>query len=119
TLLVISAMGKTTNGMEVIINNYNNNKAALQPSIEDVKKYHTDIMLDLFKDGQHPVFGKVDILFNEIQGFFERNKSPKYNFIYDQIVGYGELISTTIISEYFNEIEIGRASCRERVEISV
>lgn len=104
TLLVISAMGKTTNGMEVIINNYNNNKAALQPSIEDVKKYHIDIMLDLFTDNQHPVFGKVDILFNEIQGFFERNKSPKYNFIYDQIVGYGELISTTIISEYFNEI---------------
>lgn len=104
TLLVISAMGKTTNGMEVIINNYNNNKVALQPSIEDVKKYHIDIMLDLFTDNQHPVFDKVDILFNEIQGFFERNKSPKYNFIYDQIVGYGELISTTIISEYFNEI---------------
>lgn len=104
TLLVISAMGKTTNGMELIINNYNNNKAALLPSIEDVKKYHTDIMLDLFTDNQHPIFAKVDILFNEIQGFFERNKSPKYNFIYDQIVGYGELISTTIISEYFNEI---------------
>ncbi len=104
TLLVISAMGKTTNGMELIINNYINNKSALQPSIEDVKKYHTDIMLDLFDDAQHAVFGKVDILFNDIQGFFERNKSPKYNFIYDQIVGYGELISTTIISEYFNEI---------------
>lgn len=104
TLLVISAMGKTTNGMELIINNYNNNKAALLPSIEDVKKYHTDIMLDLFIDNQHPVFAKVDIIFNEILGFFERNKSPKYNFIYDQIVGYGELISTTIISGYFNEI---------------
>ena len=104
TLLVISAMGKTTNGMEVIINNYINNKAGLQPSIQDVKKYHSDIMLDLFTHNQHPVFGKVDNLFNEIQGFFERNKSPKYNFIYDQIVGYGELISTTIISEYFNEI---------------
>src|SRR5690606_12816773 len=104
TLLVISAMGNTTNGMEVIINNYNNNKDALQTSIANVQKYHIDIMLDLFTDNQHPVFGKVDILFNEIQGFFERNKSPKYNFIYDQIVGYGELISTTIISEYFNEI---------------
>ena len=104
TLLVVSAMGKTTNGMELIIKNYFSNNTELQASIQEMVKYHNDILLDLFENNQHPIFGKVKNLFDEINGFFERNKSPKYNFVYDQIVGYGELISTTIISAYLNEI---------------
>ena len=104
TLLVVSAMGKTTNGMELIIKNYFSNNTELQASIQEMVKYHNDILLDLFENNQHPIFGKVKNLFDEINGFFERNKSPKYNFVYDQIVGYGELIPTTIISAYLNEI---------------
>ena len=104
TLLVVSAMGKTTNGMELIIKNYFNNKADLQSSIYEMVKYHNSILLELFENDQHPVFKKVKDLFDEVQGFFERNKSPKYNFVYDQVVGYGEFISTTIISAYLNEI---------------
>ena len=104
TLLVVSAMGKTTNGMELIIKNYFNNKADLQSSIYEMVKYHNSILLELFENDQHPVFKKVKDLFDEDQGFFERNKSPKYNFVYDQVVGYGEFISTTIISAYLNEI---------------
>lgn len=104
TLLVISAMGKTTNGMEVIINNYFNNNIELNSSIQDMVNYHDAILLDLFENNHHPVFKKIKDLFEEVEGFFERNKSPKYNFVYDQIVGYGELVSTTIISAYLNEI---------------
>jgi len=48
----------------------------------------------------------VSSLFEELKSFFDRNKSPDYNFIYDQVIGYGELISTTIISEYLNETGI-------------
>lgn len=104
TLLVISAMGKTTNGMEVIINNYFNNNIELNSSIQNMVNYHDAILLDLFENNHHPVFKKIKDLFEEVEGFFERNKSPKYNFVYDQIVGYGELVSTTIISAYLNEI---------------
>lgn len=106
TLIVISAMGKTTNAIEVIIDNYFNNKPELQSSIQDVKKYHNSILLDLFDNEQHLVFKRVSMLFDELSSFFDRNKSPDYNFVYDQTIGFGELASSIIVSEYFNHIGI-------------
>src|SRR5690606_18313150 len=106
TLIVISAMGKTTNAIEVIIDNYFNNKPELQSSIQDVKKYHNAILLDLFDNEQHLVFKRVSMLFDELSSFFDRNKSPDYNFVYDQTIGFGELASSIIVSEYFNHIGI-------------
>jgi aspartate kinase len=106
TLIVVSAMGKTTNAMETVISNYFDTKHQLQSSLQDVKKYHNNILLDLFDNEQHQVFETVDKLFQEIVQFFDHNKSPNYNFVYDQVIGFGELISTTIISHYLNQIGI-------------
>ncbi|WP_086477728.1 MULTISPECIES: aspartate kinase [Arenibacter] len=106
TLVVVSAMGKTTNAMEVIVNAYFKDKAAIQSSIQEVYNYHTSILKDLFPNDQHPVYGSVKTLFDEVQGFLAWNKSPKHSFVYDQVVGYGELLSSTILSAYFNEIGI-------------
>lgn len=103
TLIVVSAMGKTTNALEVVIHNYFNKQNELQSSIQEVRKYHNEILLDLFKNEQHAVFKKVNEWFEELAGFFKRNKSPDYNFVYDQVIGFGELISTTIVSAYLNE----------------
>ncbi|WP_053970595.1 aspartate kinase [Mangrovimonas sp. ST2L15] len=104
TLVVVSAMGKTTNALEEVVKNYFHSKKTLQSSIQEVKKYHNGILLDLFENEQHIVYKKVAQLFQELTDFFGRNKSPDYNFVYDQAVSFGELISTTIISEYLNEI---------------
>jgi aspartate kinase len=104
TLIVVSAMGKTTNALEVVINNYFNNKSELQSSLQEVKKYHNAILLDLFENEQHVVFKNVSNSFDELNRFLNSNKSPDYNFVYDQIIGYGELVSTLIISNYLNEI---------------
>ena len=104
TLVVISAMGKTTNAIEVVIDNYFNNNKELQSSIQDVKKYHNGILLDLFENENHAVFNIISNLFQDLSIFFDRNKSPDYNYVYDQVIGYGELISTTIVSTYLNEI---------------
>ncbi len=104
TLVVVSAMGKTTNAMEVIVKNYFDNKEGLQASIHERIKYHNEILLDLFQNDKHPIFGRVKALFDELQGFLSWNKSPNYSFVYDQVVCYGELISTTIISAYLNEV---------------
>ena len=108
TLIVISAMGKTTNAMEDVVNNYFQKKPALQSSLQEVKKFHNSIMLELFDTDNatleaHPVFKKTDNLFNELASFLKSNKSPDYNFVYDQVVGFGELVSTTIVSAYLNE----------------
>ena len=104
TLVVVSAMGKTTNAMELVIKNYFDNKTELQSALQDVKKFHNQILLDLFDNERHPVFEAVKHLFTELESFLKTNKSPDYNFVYDQTIGYGELISTTIISYYLNEI---------------
>jgi len=103
TLIVISAMGKITNAIEVVVDNYFNNKSQLKSSLEDVKKYHNDILLELLENEEHPAYKKVSDLFDELKSFFDRNKSPDYNFVYDQTIGYGELVSTIIVSAYFNE----------------
>ena len=101
-LIIVSAMGKTTNTLEEVIDHYYQSKHKLQSSIQAVKKYHNAILLDLFENESEPVFEVVSRLFQELTDFFNRNKSPDYNFVYDQTVGYGELVSTTIISHYLN-----------------
>jgi aspartate kinase len=102
TLIVISAMGKTTNAIEKVIDHYFNSKHKLQSSIQDVKKYHNAILLDLFENESHEIFKVVSDLFQELSDFFRRNKSPDYSFVYDQTIGFGELVSTTIVSYYLN-----------------
>ncbi len=106
TLLVVSAMGKTTNAMEAIVDAYFNDKESLPFAIQEVVAYHDAILKDLFPQDQHPIFQKLKSLVEEVTGFLAWNKSPKYNFVYDQVVGYGELISTSIISTYLNEVGI-------------
>ena len=106
TLLVVSAMGKSTNALEEIVKNYIHNTKELEQSINSFKEYHYKILSELFKNENHPVYWKLDGLFAELNSFLSRNKSPNYNFIYDQVVGFGELISTTIVSQYLMEIGI-------------
>lgn len=102
TLLVISAMGKTTNALELVIKNYFEKSNELHSSLQDVRKYHNQILLDLFDDEEHDIFFAVNSHFADLEYFLRSNKSPNYNFVYDQIVSYGEIVSTTIVSHYFN-----------------
>lgn len=100
TLIIVSAMGKTTNALEQVIGNYFDNKPELQNAIQSVVTYHNDIILALFENKNHPVFESVKSLFEELNTFLKTNKSPDYNFVYDQVIGFGELVSTTIISHF-------------------
>ncbi len=104
TLVVISAMGKTTNAMEAVVNAYFEDKTSVATVIQEVISFHNNILADLFENKNHEIHTKVKTLFDEVQGFLVWNKSPHYNFVYDQVVGYGELVSTTIVSAYLNEV---------------
>jgi aspartate kinase len=105
-LLVVSAMGKTTNALEVVIKDYFDKSSALQSSVQEVKKYHNQILLDLFEDDKNAVFTAVKAQFSDLEYFLAHNKSPNYNFVYDQVVSYGELISTTILAHFMNHMGI-------------
>ncbi len=101
-LMVVSAMGKTTNALEIVIKNYFEKSNDLHASIQEVKKYHNLILLDLFDDEKNEVFKSVNEHFVDLDYFISHNKSPNYNFVYDQIVSFGEIISTTILTHYMS-----------------
>jgi aspartate kinase len=101
-LLVISAMGKTTNALEIVIKNYFEKSNEFHASLQEVRKYHNQILLDLFEDEEHDVFFTVNNHFADLEYFLRSNKSPNYNFVYDQVISFGEIVSTTIVSHYFN-----------------
>ena len=111
-LLVVSAMGKTTNALEKVVANYFA-QTDYQAEIEKVKLKHLEISQDLFTKN-HPVFDEISIFFSDIESFLRRNKSPNYNFVYDQVVSCGELISSKILSEYLNDIQFNNTWCDAR-----
>ena len=102
-LIVISAMGKTTNALELVIKNYFDKSNEFHASLQEVRKYHNQILLDLFDDEEHDVFFAVNSHLADLEYFLRSNKSPNYNFVYDQVISFGEIVSTTIVSHYFNE----------------
>lgn len=106
SLIIASAMGKTTNALEDVINNYFKKPDELKQAIQVVKDYHFSIINGLFENKNHLVFDKVNVLFGEMEYFLSNNKSPNYNFVYDQVVCFGEILSTTILSYFFNQESI-------------
>lgn len=100
-LLVVSAMGKTTNALEKAVHSYFEN-SGYPSEIETIKQHHLGIASELFQPG-HFVFEEIEDFFDDIISFLNRNKSPDYNFVYDQVVSCGEMISSKILSSYLNE----------------
>jgi len=105
TLIVISAMGKTTNALELVLQNYLSDKAAFN-ILEEVRSYHLEIMKHLFPEPGAKVYTKIETLFTQLENFLVHNKSINYDFVYDQVVSYGELLSTTIVNEYLETQQI-------------
>jgi aspartate kinase len=102
-LVVVSAMGKTTNALEKVVNYYFNNPAEINTALREVTDFHHQILNALFPDKNHRVYEEVAYFFKKIRLFIELNKSPNHPYVYDQIVSYGELISTKIISNYLQD----------------
>lgn len=105
TLVVISAMGKMTNAFEAVIENYVHKKEDLEASLDVIKTFHTEMLDGLF-EANDEVYNSVNVLMGKLSGFLISNTSTDYNYIYDQIIGYGELLSTTIVSSYLKDIGI-------------
>ena len=104
-LIVVSAMGKTTNALERVVEFYFN-KSDYQQEIAKIKEEHIQIAKGLF-DENHYVFSEIKLFFDDIESFLRRNKSPNYNFVYDQVVTCGEMISSKILSVYLSDNEMG------------
>ena len=100
-LVVISAMGKTTNALEQVIHHCFHNTGKVHEALQTVFLYHDGILKDLF--GEEDLVGVSDIrnLYLELECFVDNpNLQDDYDFLYDQIIGYGELMATKIVSNY-------------------
>ena len=100
TLVVVSAMGKTTNALEKIIDDYFKEKDKTPEGIYQLKEFHLNIIKDLFEKNSFEIEKRIHEIFDELIGFLKSNKSPNYSFVYDQVVSYGEILSTKIIHHF-------------------
>ena len=99
-LIVVSAMGKTTNALEKVVQSHFKNKEMYPHDLERVRESHHRIIEDLFKDDKVEITQKVNALFDGVLSFLRKTDNGEYSMIYDQVVSVGELVSTTIISLY-------------------
>ncbi|MBL4670439.1 MAG: aspartate kinase [Flavobacteriales bacterium] len=105
-VVVISAMGKTTNELEKVVESYLDKDGKVNEHLQAVKDFHTNILNDLFKNKTHSIFNEVHNTFVEIEWEIEDDAVREYDYVYDQIVSVGEVLSTKIVSAYLNEIGI-------------
>lgn len=104
-VIVFSAMGKTTNMLEQVVQSYMEDSDTILLNLQKVKAFHYEIINALFEE-KHSIFSEVENFFTEIEWVLESNSKSDYNYTYDQIVAVGELISSKIVSAYFSQIGI-------------
>lgn len=98
-LVVVSAIGKTTNALERVVQAIERNQD-INTELRPLVDYHTAILTELFP-AQHAVFAKVEAVFAEIRTF-TKNEMPE-DQLYDQVVSLGEVVSSLILAAYLNE----------------
>ncbi|MDP2174814.1 MAG: aspartate kinase [Bacteroidota bacterium] len=107
-LVVISAMGKSTNKLEELVDAFwSNNQVLKQSIISELKAFHFEIAESLIDDRKHHIFSDLEDLFLELECLVEKKYNEvTYDEMYDGIVCYGELLSTKIVSDYLHSINI-------------
>ncbi len=99
-IVVISAMGKITNLLETLVKAYFEKADRKWEIFNQFKNYHLEITDKLFDGNGTPE--TVVSLFAELENKLNKKPSLDYNYEYDQIICYGELVSTQIVSDYLN-----------------
>ena len=99
-IVVVSAMGKTTNALEEILQfAFDGKKASLRQAINHLKIQHEQIIDPLFEDS-NSCRDKLSLLFAELEKELKNPGDDKYS-AYDRIVSFGEQFSSTILHHYF------------------
>jgi aspartate kinase len=96
-IVVISAMGKTTNALEQVLFLHHAGKDH-KPELNLLKEYHSAIMKELFA-ADHAVWSEIDSTWRNLENQLQKNYA-EYDLLYDQVVSLGEVVSTQIVSHY-------------------
>jgi aspartate kinase len=106
TIVVISAMGKTTNKLEQLVNAYFYKDGDIETILSELKTYHLSILNQLIPNKANTIYNDIENVFVELLWALEEEPSSTYNYHYDQLVSQGEVLATKIVSAYLNEVEI-------------
>ena len=100
--IVVSAMGKTTNALEEVLDRWmRGDREAAQNRFAEVERYHDEIVRSLFDDPS-PLLSRLRALYDEVRTLLGSLTEDDYDRRYDRLVSYGELLSTTVVSEYLS-----------------
>ena len=102
--VIISAMGKTTNEMEKIVDAlWTNDKKTFLELVNDRLQFHLAILNELFTENHFSIYTEVENIFENLKNKFDQPRSSNFDFEYDQIVSLGEVISTLIVTAFLRE----------------
>ena len=107
-VVVVSAMGKTTNKLEDIFNSFiKKDKEAYLKSTNELKTFHLKIIQDLFNGGSLEEINEIiNALFNQIKSFYDSNENENRSYLYDQLIPFGETLSTKIIQHCLEKSDV-------------
>lgn len=102
-LVVVSAMGKSTNKLEWILQAWYQNESLLEESVQEFVDFHNEIIRELFPDTSNKIYVEFNEWVHQMEEILEERHTDNYDFDYDRIVSFGELISTNIVHRYLEQ----------------
>lgn len=112
-IVVVSALGKTTNHLERIVKSYQSHSSDVQSEIDSLFDHHIEIIEKLNFESQD-LLKEIGIIKRTLEAFMTANESDNYNYIYDQIVSKGEILSTTILHHYLKSKNVNSSLINAR-----
>ena len=103
-VVVVSALGKTTNALTEVTQHFIDQTGQAFALLDKVKAAHQKILVELFDTSDHPVFDDIANCFVEIEWILEEEPQDPYDYLHDQIVSTGEIVSSKILAAYCTHI---------------
>lgn len=101
-LLVFSAMDKTTNRLEALLNAVIKQQSSWESMFLEIKSFHLQIVEQLFDNVNHPIYEQLEAIFKGLEKNIQLYRSQEFDKAYDQIISYGELMSSCIVHHFLN-----------------
>jgi aspartate kinase len=106
-LVVVSAMGKTTNLLEKLLASSRNNSGDFDQLFSQLTDFHLDICNELFENPDHSIYQRLKTTFDEVRGkLLDIKTFESFDYHYDACISYGELLSTYILDAYLNSVNL-------------
>ena len=101
-VVVISAIGKTTNLLEQVLDAYYYDKSKLPALTATLRENHYTIVRELAVEEEFVIMTHLNFIFKDLDDLLAGPHSGNFDYDYDRVVSFGEILSTTLISTYLN-----------------